>query len=85
MKNQSIVIKLLKEFNINKDKTFILSTHNPNHALSLGGNTIILHENKIIANGKSREIITIETLRPVYGDIIDYAKNIQYNIVATTD
>lgn len=85
LKNQSIVIKILKEWNSNKDKTFILSTHNPNHALSLGGNTIILHNQKVIANGKSREIVTVETLSPVYGDIIDYAKNIQYNVITTTD
>jgi len=85
LKNQSIVIKILKEWNSNKDKTFILSTHNPNHALSLGGNTIVLHNQKIIANGKSREIVTIETLKPVYGDIIDYAKNMQYNVITTTD
>lgn len=85
LKNQSIVIRILKEWNSKKDKTFILSTHNPNHALSLGGNAIVLHDQKVIANGKSREIITVETLKPVYGNIIDYAKNIQYKVITTTD
>jgi iron complex transport system ATP-binding protein len=85
LKNQSMVIKLLKQWNKNKDKTFILSTHNPNHALSLGGHTILLHQHKIIASGHSRAIVTVEVLKPVYGDIIDYAKNIDYNVITTID
>lgn len=85
LKNQSKVIKILKDWNKNKDKTFILSTHNPNHALSLGGHTIILHDNKVLGYGKSRDIVTVDRLRPVYGDIIEYAKHIEYDVITTID
>jgi iron complex transport system ATP-binding protein len=85
LKNQSMVIKALKNGRQGSGKTFILSTHNPNHALSLGGDTIILNDNKIYAKGKSREIVTLETLKPIYGDVIDYAKNIPYNVITIKD
>jgi len=82
LKNQSIVIKAIKEWNRSKEKTIILSSHNPNHALSLGGNVILLDDSKIIKNGSVEDIITVENLKQVYGDIIDYAKNIKHNIIA---
>lgn len=85
LKNQSIVIKIIKEWNRRKEKTFILSTHNPNHALSLGGHTVILHDNRVLSHGESRKIVTVETLKPIYGDIIDYASNIEYKVITTKD
>lgn len=85
LKNQAIVIKIIKEWNKRKEKTFILSTHNPNHALSLGGHTVILHDNRVLSYGISRDILTVKTLIPVYGDIIDYASNIAYKVITTKD
>lgn len=85
LKNQAIVIKIIKEWNKRKEKTFILSTHNPNHALSLGGHTVILHDNRVLSYGISRDILTVKTLIPVYGDIIDYASNIDYKVITTKD
>lgn len=85
LKNQAIVIKIIKEWNKRKEKTFILSTHNPNHALSLGGHTVILHDNRVLSYGISRDILTVKTLIPVYGDIIDYASNIAYKVITIKD
>lgn len=85
LKNQAIVIKIFKEWNKRKEKTFILSTHNPNHALSLGGHTVILHDNRVLSYGISRDILTVKTLIPVYGDIIDYASNIAYKVITIKD
>jgi iron complex transport system ATP-binding protein len=85
LKNQAIVLKIIKEWNKIKEKTFILSTHNPNHALSLGGHTVILHDNRVLSYGISRDILTVKTLIPVYGDIIDYASNIAYKVITTKD
>ncbi|HHX66792.1 MAG TPA: ABC transporter ATP-binding protein [Gallicola sp.] len=85
LKNQAYIIKILKKQSLNNNKTFILSTHNPNHALSLGGLSILLHDNKIINYGVSREIITVENLKSIYGDNIDYAKNIKYDMITTID
>lgn len=85
LKNQSYIIKILKKQSSNNNKTFILSTHNPNHALSLGGYSVLLHDNKVLKFGISREIVTIENLEPIYGDTIDYAKNIKYDVITTVD
>jgi len=45
----------------------------------------LLHDNKILKFGLSREIVTVDNLKPIYGDTIDYAKNIKYSVITTVD
>lgn len=57
------IIKSLKE----KGYAIIITTHNPDHAIMLGGTTAILDREGRLTVGKSEEIITEERLRQVYG------------------
>ena len=44
-----------------------MTTHDPNHALLLGGYTAILGDNGKIAWGETEAIVTQENLEKVYG------------------
>jgi len=56
------VIKTLKE----KGYAVIITTHNPDHAIMLGGTTAILDRSGHLTVGDSDEIITEATLKEVY-------------------
>ena len=57
------VIKSLSE----KGYAVIITTHNPDHAIMLGGTTAILDKTGRLTVGDSDKIITEETLKSVYG------------------
>ena len=56
------LIKSLKE----KGYAIIITTHNPDHAIMLGGTTSILDRDGKLTVGKTGEIITEETLQKLY-------------------
>lgn len=71
--NQNIILKLIK--NLNKEnKTIIFTTHNPNHALFLNANFIIIDKCKIVMHGIARENLTLEVLNKVYDGSIGLSK-----------
>lgn len=82
IKNQNKVLSLIKKIAREQGKTFILSSHNPNHALYLEGNVVLLKDGKILKEGKASEIITIDILKNIYGDNIEYSKNLPYREVS---
>ena len=82
IKNQNKVLSLIKKIAGEQGKTFILSSHNPNHALYLDSNVVLLKDGKILKEGKSSEIITIDILKNIYGDNIEYSKNLPYREVS---
>lgn len=47
-----------------------ITTHDPNHALMLGGRVVILYEDGHTETGPVRELLTEETLRNLYGEDI---------------
>lgn len=57
------VIKTLSE----RGFAVIITTHNPDHAIMLGGTTSILDKTGHLVTGPSEEIITEDTLKDVYG------------------
>jgi len=71
--NQKMVIQLLKQIVEDKQKTVILSTHNPNQATDLESDVILMKNGEILDKGSYEEIITIDALKPVYGNDIHYA------------
>lgn len=73
MKNQNLVLNELKKLN---DKTIILTTHNPNHCLHLGGNVCLLANGSVVKCGEINDIIIPEVLSTVYGNNIVYSKHL---------
>lgn len=65
LKNQSFLLKVIKKLS-DDGKTVIFSTHNPNHALLLGCNTMLLHNGSIIEYDAAEICLTENNLRKVF-------------------
>lgn len=65
-------VDLLKVFFelVKQEKTIVLTTHNPNHALAVESNSYFLNDGTITAHGKSSEVITEDVLNNIYGNNI---------------
>ena len=81
MKNQNLVLSMLKEVS-KEGKTIVLSTHNPNHALFLDANVILIKEGFIKEIGNAKELITVDKLKDTYGDSICYSSELIYKEVS---
>ena len=82
IKNQHTVLSIIKEIANDLGKTFILSSHNPNHALFLDSNVILLHNGKTSVSGSAKEIIKKETLYEIYGENLCYSKELAYDEIS---
>jgi iron complex transport system ATP-binding protein len=45
----------------------VLSTHDPDHAFSVGSRVALLDDGRLIAQGQPAQVLTPERLRGVYG------------------
>lgn len=63
--NQLRTLKIIKELS-REGYTTVITTHNPDHAIMLGGRAAILDRQGKIALGSTEELITEETLGKVY-------------------
>ena len=63
--NQLKTLRLIKGLR-EKGYAIIITTHDPDHAILLGGTTAILDRNGTLVTGKTEEIVTEETLRTLY-------------------
>ena len=81
LKNQNTVLSLLRE--ITKDgKTIILSSHNPNRALFLESNVVLMDKGTIIKQGTSKDIVKVEVLKEIYGNNICLSENLIYKEIS---
>lgn len=64
--NQGKVLRIVKRLS-QEGFAVAITTHDPNHALLLGGNTAILGSNGQITWGPTETIVTQENLEKVYG------------------
>ena len=78
IKNQHRVLSIIKEIANECGKTFILSSHNPNHALFLDSNVMLLHSGKASVSGSAKEIIKKEILREIYGEKLCCSSELPY-------
>ncbi len=85
IKNQHAVLSIIKRIAKEQGKTFILSSHNPNHALYLSSNVFLLRHGKIMAQGQAEDIINIEALKTVYGEDICYSVELPYKEISFMD
>lgn len=81
LKNQNIVLSLLKEIS-KEGKTIILSSHNPNHALFLNANVLLIDKGKIVKKGESSKIISKEILKEIYGSSLCYSNELPYDEIS---
>ena len=85
IKNQNKVLSVIKRIAQDKGKTFILSSHNPNHALYLDSNVYVLKDGRIENFGRAKDIITVDNLVKVYGDNICYSDELSYREISFKD
>lgn len=85
IKNQNKVLSVIKQIAQDKGKTFILSSHNPNHALYLDSCVCILKNGLIADMGRAKEVVTVENLAKVYGNNICYSDELPYREVSFRD
>lgn len=81
LKNQNLVLSVLSEIS-KEGKTIILSSHNPNHALFLNANVLLMNHGKIVRYGLSSEIINTEVLRDIYGESLCLSEELSYKEVS---
>ena len=81
MKNQNLVLSILKEI-AKEGKTIILSSHNPNHALFLDANVILIHDGVVKEEGSAKELIKVEKLKPIYGDQVCVSNELGYEEIS---
>lgn len=85
IRNQHKILKILKEISIKDNKTVVLSSHNPNHALYLNSNVFLIKDGKILNNGTAENIITVQKLKEIYGDNICLSKELGYSEISFSD
>ena len=85
IKNQNKVLSVIKRIAQDKGKTFILSSHNPNHALYLDSNVYVLKDGRIENFGRAKDIINVDNLVKVYGDNICYSDELSYREISFKD
>lgn len=85
IKNQHAVLSIIKKIAKEQEKAFILSSHNPNHALYLNSNVLLLKNGSILAQGQAEDIINVESLKSVYGDDICYSAELIYREISFKD
>jgi iron complex transport system ATP-binding protein len=64
--NQVIVLSEVKRL-AEQGLTIVLSTHDPDHAFSVGNRVALLDGGRLVAHGSPRDVLTPERLRTVYG------------------
>ena len=82
IKNQNLVLSLLKEISEKENKTIVLSSHNPNHALFLDANVILINNGTICAEGLAKNLIKVEKLSSIYGDHVCISKDLAYEEIS---
>lgn len=82
LKNQSLVLSVLKDIINRENKFIILSTHNPNHALYLDSKVIMIENGNVLRFGTAFEIINKEVLKEIYGNNICISKDLGYDEIS---
>lgn len=76
LSNQS---KVLQVINTLENKTVVFTTHNPNHALKLNCEVLLLNDKNIEMSGQAKEVIKIENLKHIFGEEIKNSKDLDYS------
>lgn len=85
IKNQHRVLSIIKKIAKEEGKTFILSSHNPNHPLYLDSNVFVLKDGVIETQGTAKDVVTVARLKSVYGEDICYSVELLYKEISFKD
>lgn len=66
MSNQAFLLKVIKQLS-SEGKTVIFSTHNPNHALLLGCDVVMLRNGTVLSHDAAERCFTQENLCQLFG------------------
>ena len=61
----TLILELVRELK-SRGYSVIMTTHDPNHAMLLGGKAALLDRQGILHVGPAEEVVTEENLRPLY-------------------
>jgi iron complex transport system ATP-binding protein len=64
--NQVVVLSEVRQLAA-RGLAVLLSTHDPDHAFSIGHRVALLDDGRLVAQGRPRDVLTPERLRTVYG------------------
>lgn len=81
LKNQNLVLSILRDV-AKEGKTIIMSSHNPNHALFLDSNVILMNKGEIAKIGDAKDIINVDVLKQVYGDSLCLSVDLPYKEIS---
>lgn len=82
--NQVVVLSEVKRLAA-QGLTIVLSTHDPDHAFSVGDRVALLDGGRLVAQGAPRDVLTPERLRAVYGVSVVVEQLSQGQIVCAPD
>lgn len=85
IKNEHAVLSIIKKIAKEQGKTFVLSSHNPNHALYLSSNVFLLKNGVVVLQGQAEDIINVGVLKTVYGEDICYSAELPYKELSFMD
>ena len=63
--NQFMLLQVIKELS-EEGLSFILTTHHPEHAVFLGGRSLLIKEGKVMGDGESYDVITTNCICNLY-------------------
>lgn len=73
LRNQAFMLNLIKELS-DKGKTILFSTHDPNHALLLNCNVMLLKNGSVVCEGTAGNCLSNEHVQEIYGDKVEVLK-----------
>lgn len=83
--NQIKILRLIKRM-ADRGYTTVITTHNPDHAILLGGKTILLDRSGKLETGRTEDMLTEERLNKVYqADLrLIYIDEVERNVCVST-
>lgn len=69
LKNQTFFLRIISQL-VSEGKTVLFSTHNPNHAILLDCDVIMIKDGKIICHDTAKRCVSEENLNLVFGDSV---------------
>ncbi len=66
IKNQLIILDIIKKLSVKKNIACIINTHYPNHALKISDKTIMFSYDKSHVYGETKDIINEESIRQLF-------------------